>query len=109
MDGRLQRVAANEAVFRRVNEQLAGLRGDREPLSIVCECGEIACVETIALEPGEYRRIRESPTTFGIKPGHEKPDAEVVVEVHQGYHVVSKKPGPAAELARETAPGEEGR
>jgi hypothetical protein len=109
MEERLKRVAANESVFRGVNQQLVGLRAEDDRLSIVCECGEITCVESIRLEPEEYRRLRAEPTTFGVKPGHEKPDAEVVIERHEGFNLVRKKPGPAAELARETASEEERR
>src|SRR4051812_37591591 len=73
MEKRLNRIAANEAVFREVNEQLAGLGGgNQDQLSFICECGEITCVEPIVMGADEYRHLRGETTTFGVKPGHER-------------------------------------
>jgi hypothetical protein len=103
MNERVRRVAVNEAVFRELNAQLVGLAPGDDAISCVCECGDIACVEKLVLSRAEYRRVREDPTTFAIRRGHEKPDVEDVVASYDDYEVVRKKPGLAAELARETA------
>ena len=102
MEDRERRVAANEAVFRELNAQLTGLAAD-EALSLVCECGELSCVAALRMSREDYRRVRADPTTFAIRHGHAKPDVEDVVESYEGYEVVRKHPGPAAELARQTA------
>jgi len=99
---RARRVGRNEAVFRELNSQLAGLAGQSRLLSCVCECGELSCVETIAMSLDAYRRLRADATTFAIVPGHEKEDVEDVVAAYDGYEVVRKKPGLPAQVARET-------
>jgi len=103
-DERARRVGINEAVFRELNAQLAGLADENEDdLSCVCECGEIACVDTIVVTLDEYRRLREDPTTFAIAHGHALEDVEDVVASYDRYEVVRKKAGLPAAIARETA------
>jgi len=99
---RMVRVAANEAVFRELNAQLAGLAQEDE-ISCVCECGELDCVETLHMTRAAYVRLRSDRTTFAIRPGHAKPDVKDVVASYPGYEVVRKKEGLPARLARETA------
>jgi hypothetical protein len=103
MDERARRIGINEAVFRELNDQLFGLTPGDGTITCVCECGEIACVETIVLTHDEYHRVRADETTFAVRPGHVKPDVEDVVETHDGYEIVRKREGAAAELARKTA------
>jgi len=99
---RVKRVAANEAVFRELNAQLVGLAQGVE-VQCVCECGEIACVESVHMTRDEYARVRSDPTTFAVRPGHVKPDVEEVVASYGAYDVVRKKEGLPALLARETS------
>jgi hypothetical protein len=40
--------------------------------------------------------------TFAVKPGHEIAAVERVVAKHDGYDIVEKRPGPAADEAEET-------
>lgn len=47
----------------------------------------------------QYEKLRSDPTTFGIKPGHELPDIETVVEEHGHYLVVRKIDPEAAAVA----------
>lgn len=54
------------------------------------------------LTPQAYEELRGDPTLFAIVPGHEQPDVEDVVERHDGYHVVRKRGGAPAQVARET-------
>ena len=107
MDGELQaRVAANEAVFREVNEGIARgqwpgeddmLRGFR------CECARLGCNQMIELTVRTYERIRANPRLFVVVPGHEVPEAEHVVEAAAGYAIVEKI-GQAARVAEESDP-----
>src|SRR5213079_2779932 len=85
-----RRVAANEALFRSVNEQVHDLNQTflvEGRLRIVCECGEETCVEQIDLFPREYEAVRADAELFVVKPGHEVPGVETVVERNDAYYV----------------------
>jgi hypothetical protein len=108
VDDRERRLAENEALFRQVNERVKELnrgfsvvldRGD-----YLCECGSVACIERVSLTPEEYERVRAEPTYFVVAPGHVADDVESVVYAGDGYEVVRKNEGEAAEVARETDP-----
>jgi hypothetical protein len=54
-----QRVAMNEATFRKVNE---GMEVGQDPsglLTFVCECGRLRCSRLIQLTRAEYESIRK--------------------------------------------------
>jgi hypothetical protein len=108
MDERVERIGRNEALFRRVNEQIEALNRTfaavSRQMTIVCECGHDVCVEQIEMTTDEYEQLRADPTLFAVKPGHEIPDTEQVVARNERYWTASKHEGPAAELARETDP-----
>jgi hypothetical protein len=96
-DERAARLAANEAQFRDVNDRLAAdlepiLEDPGELLPFVCECGRRACTEAIQLTVAEYARVREDATRFALVPGHEIVDVEDVVERHDRYLVIRKRP-----------------
>ena len=105
MDERAQRIGRNEALYRAVNEQVHGLNDSFaalcDPMSAVCECGRADCDERIELSAAAYEEVREDPTRFVVKPGHEEPDVEAVVERLEAYLVVQKRAGDPAELARD--------
>jgi hypothetical protein len=106
---RERRLGINEGVFREVNErleELAAKTGFSEwgPLDLVCECGDTSCSERIEMSREDYEAVRSDSTRFVVVPGHEIPDVEQVVERHDGYVVVSKHEGDAAEFARKTDP-----
>ena len=108
LDERAKRIGLNEAVFREVNERIQDLAEsfglDQRKLDLVCECGDASCTQQIQLTLTEYEEVRADPTHFAIYPGHELPDVEDVVEKHDGYDVVRKRAGDAAELAEQTDP-----
>jgi len=107
MAERTIRIAANEALFREVNEQLDSLNDDgarSERIEIVCECGSGSCSEPISIRTNDYEIIRAHSTWFVVVPGHEIPDVEDVVEFHERFYVVAKRSGRAAELADELDP-----
>ena len=105
MDERQSRVGKNEALFREVNERIErvteSLQVTTESLAILCECGDASCTEQFRVALADYERIRSDATLFFVQSGHEEPDVEDVVEQTPDYDVVRKKPGEAAELARE--------
>jgi hypothetical protein len=99
-----QRVAMNEATFRKVNE---GMEVGQDPsglLTFVCECGRLGCTKLIQLRREEYESIRENPRRFAIVDGHEILEAEEIVERHDRYLVVEKAGGPEAEIVEHTDP-----
>jgi hypothetical protein len=104
VDERARRIGANEALYRSVNEKIEALSAAfgaiTETMSVVCECGDASCVEQIEVSIADYERIRSDPTQFIIRPGHEIPDVEEVVEMQDAFHVVKKVEGDAADLAR---------
>lgn len=108
MNARQRRIGENEAIFRSFNEEVRALSRTftvpAESLTIVCECGARSCTDRYQIAPEEYARLREDPTLFTVKPGHDLPEAETVVEKTPVYWVVRKHPGLAAELARATDP-----
>lgn len=96
----------NEAVFREVNERIEEIAGSfyLSVLDVICECGDASCAQRIEITRAEYEAWRSDPTLFGLIPGHELPDVEDVVERHEAYFVVKKKPGIPEDVARATAP-----
>jgi hypothetical protein len=83
---RAERIAANEASFRHLNEEL-GVMG-----VFVCECADPACREHVQMPRARYEEIRSDPRRFFVKPGHEIPDAEAVIEREEDWLVVEKPP-----------------
>jgi hypothetical protein len=108
MDDRATRIGRNEVLFREINERLSELQESFDVFSergdFVCECGDVSCSEQITMSLGEYEQLRADPELFGVKPGHEIPDVENVVERRPGYDVVRKSEGGPAELARAEDP-----
>jgi hypothetical protein len=92
----------NQALFRDVNEQIKGVL-HMTYIDFLCECADMECTEIIRLKPAEYETVRTHPERFPIKPGHDVPELERVVEEHDRYVVVEKVEA-AAEAARKLDP-----
>jgi hypothetical protein len=105
---RQRRVGENEVLYREVNERVRDLSDQFgltvETVDFVCECGRLDCNEPIKLTGAEYADVRSDGATFAIKPGHELPDTETVVEEHETYFVVRKHEDGPAQLARDADP-----
>jgi hypothetical protein len=103
-----ERIGLNEAVFREVNERISDLAGqfglEEQPLDLVCECGDPACVERISMSRDAYEQLRSDSTHFAVFPGHELPDVEDVIARNGTYDVVRKHEGGPAEIAQRTDP-----
>jgi hypothetical protein len=109
MDEAGRRRAANEAVFREVNERIEGLQRafaltEGEQLHIVCECDRLDCNAGLDVPVAVYERIRADSARFLVKPGHEDGDVEEVIDTGGNYLVVRKKPGEPQQIAAETDP-----
>ena len=99
-----QRVALNEATFRKVNEGMRTAEDTAGLLTFVCECGRLGCSQLIQLSRPEYEALRQNPRRFAILDGHEILEAERVVERHDRYVVVEKSGDPEAEIVETTDP-----
>ena len=108
MSSREERIGLNEAVFREVNERIEALAQTfelkGEPLDLVCECGDAACVQRITMSREEYEQLRSNAHHFAVYTGHEIPDVEEVVQRKKGYDIVSKNQGVPEHVAEETNP-----
>jgi hypothetical protein len=77
-----------------VNERIAEVNEDFAidgQAEFLCECGREECIETVPLSREEYQRVRGEGDRFVVKPGHEAPAIEVVLERRPGFLVVAKK------------------
>jgi hypothetical protein len=99
-----QRVAMNEATFRKVNEGMETGQGSEGLLTFVCECGRLGCNKLIGLSRAEYERVRANPRRFAIVDGHQIDEVEDVVERADRYIVVEKRGYPEAEVVENTDP-----
>ena len=85
-----ERLAENEAWFRRVNEGIdKATVGGTE--SVFCECANLACRWRLEIDPAEYRRVRRNERWFIVLPGHEAPEIETLVEEFGRFNVVAKR------------------
>jgi hypothetical protein len=104
-----RRKAANEAVFREVNERIEALHrrfelSEDEPLRIVCECDRMDCTERLEVPVETYERTRADSARFFVAQGHDDPAVESVIERDAGYVVVRKHPGEPQQIAAESDP-----
>ena len=107
MTERAERIVRNEILFREVNEQVDALHAAISPTGrfpIVCECGSGSCSEAIMIETSAYQAVRAHPERFVVVPGHQINDVEDLIEQHDSFVVVAKKPGAPRRLAVTTDP-----
>jgi hypothetical protein len=95
-----------EALFRDVNERIAesAQRFESSDAEFVCECADPSCTERVEVTLDDYEEVRSEPTTFLLRPGHEHPDIERVVERRRRYNVVEKFGRLVARTVRELDP-----
>jgi hypothetical protein len=86
---RTERIAQTESFFRAVNDEIARNDGHGTTL-FLCECGNSACTEGIALTAAALQRLHAEQGLFVVLPGHEIGDLETVVDSHDGYLVVRR-------------------
>ena len=83
--------ARTQSLFREVNERIEEVTAGRNALGeVVCECADQTCAETIPLTLDEYEAVRRTPTHFLVRPGHDVPEIERVVDETDRYVVVEK-------------------
>ena len=90
-----ERLAKNEALFRDVNERVRHVSRDEWHLgehgTFLCECVDPDCLERVTVELAVYERTRDAPDRFLLKPGHERPDLEFVIDSGETYVIVEKR------------------
>jgi hypothetical protein len=99
-----QRVAMNEATFRRVNEGMEAGQAPEGLLAFLCECGRLGCNKLIELTRAEYEGVRANPRRFAMVAGHEIDEVEEVVDRRDRYIVVEKRGRPESEVVEHTDP-----
>jgi hypothetical protein len=104
MNDREARIAKNETVFRQVNERIRDLTVYEDLIEFLCECGDGDCLQPVSMSAADYERVRARGTWFLIVPGHDLPEAENVVEEHDGFHIVQKHDGVPAAIAIDADP-----
>jgi hypothetical protein len=79
---------ANERISAWPERQKGAASGEAQ--SFFCECDSTKCREPISLTPAEYEAVRADSRGFPVARGHAYPEAERVIEEHDGYVVVEK-------------------
>jgi hypothetical protein len=105
MDDRQQaHLAANEDLFRQINERIEDVASEHGPdehrYEFLCECSDPACSERVSATLEEYRRVREDSRRFIVAKGHVVKEIERVVDSAHD-HVVIEKEGHAGRVAIE--------
>ncbi len=100
------RSAANESIFREINEAIERGQWPGEEDGAVgfrCECAQLGCSQLVELTIAEYEAVRAHPRRFLVSPGHVRVGLEVVIDTRPEYMVVEKL-GESGAVAEETDP-----
>ncbi len=81
----------NEETFAGANEQIreAAEHHRVDPVPFLCECSATNCKDLLSLPLDAYRKARATGG-FIIRPDHDDPHVEHVIEDHGTYQVVKK-------------------
>lgn len=92
---RQERLALNEALFRAANERMTDWE-ERHRIAgtelYFCECADPECRQKVPLRESDYERVRRSSDHFFVVPGHEVDEVEILIESHEEWVVIQKKP-----------------
>ena len=102
--GHVTRAGRREANLRVLNERIAESQAQiavalQAPLTILCECANPECNESIEVTQDMFAVLRDETTRFIVVEGHVLHDIEDVVERGDGWIIVEKR-GAAAQEAR---------
>jgi hypothetical protein len=59
---------------------------------LICECADLRCNATLDATAADYAKRSHGAHGFWVRPGHEIPSIELVVEQNDDYAVVQKAP-----------------
>jgi hypothetical protein len=97
---RAARKERNQALFREVNERIAGVAADWElhagqspgpTYPFICECGKVGCREQVTVSLATYISVTAQGDGFLVAPGHERRAEEDVVWQTDHFAVVRPK------------------
>ncbi len=83
-------------LFREVNERIREVNASFGPSAptyeiLLCECGRSDCSARLEVPADVYEVVRRKER-FLVAPGHEQPEAEVVVAGAPHYLVIAMRP-----------------
>jgi hypothetical protein len=110
VDEREARVAENQVIFRRANEEIEEVAADLDEslalrlIPFLCECADRGCTRVIRLAPNEYEAVRACPRRFAVSPGHEVALEDEHVIARSERFTTVEKVGEAGRLAAESDP-----
>ena len=87
VSSRDERVFRTEEFFKRVNDTMRNELGDGDGM-FLCECGNIACTEKLALSALVLRLLHSIEGYFAVLPGHHIPELETLVKQNGHYAIV---------------------
>jgi hypothetical protein len=94
MDDRQQEhLAANEDLFRRINEKIENVAAKHggDSHEFLCECSDPDCSERVRVTLEDYRRVRENSARFLVAKGHVVVEIERVIESAHDHAVIEKQ------------------
>lgn len=93
-DALARKLAANEAVFREVNERVEEVASawtpPGEPMELICECSHEVCMERVHVTRDDYTRVRADDTRFLVVDSHVVEEIERRVATAGDATVVEK-------------------
>jgi hypothetical protein len=92
VSSRDERVVRTEEFFKRVNDTIRNELGDGDG-EFLCECGNIACTEKLALTNEDLRLLHSIEGYFVVLPGHHIPEIETLVKENGHYAIVHNNAG----------------
>lgn len=94
-------------LFRDINERVRAVAeshgGDDHVYEFYCECSSADCTFQVKATLAAYEAVRAHGSRFLVRPDHDLPEIESVVERTDEWWVVEKHDG-AAELAEQRDP-----
>ena len=89
---RALRQTRNRELFRAVHDRIAGLASrfsiENELHAFICECSQLGCTEPIPVPLTVYSQVRETPSAYLVRAGHEDPAMEETIVGHRDYLIV---------------------
>ena len=103
-DRQKEHLAANEDLFRQINDKIENVANehgsDSHVYEFLCECSDPGCSERVRITLDEYRGVREKGERFLVVKGRVVNEIERVVQSAED-HAVIEKHGPAGRVAIE--------
>jgi len=88
-------MSSDHRLFRAVNERIRDVsRFDADSsVGFLCECGRDDCVAVVPITLEGFDEIARRTNRFVVAPDHLLPDADRLVEAHDGFAIVEPLAG----------------